>query len=93
MAREMKVVITLKENRGAIGISSPDCDPLFFTFEGGLEQALERLPGLVAEAELRWGCNPRHPRCQHDLASPAPAQAPARQTAPRQQARQQSLPI
>lgn len=75
MSQEMKIVITLRENRGAIGIQSPDCDPLFSTFEGSLEQALEMVPGLVAEAQQKWDENPRYPKCEHPLPSQAvPAQ-------------------
>jgi len=84
MSREMKIVITLRENRGSIGIQSPDCDPVFCTFEGNLEQALERVPELVSQARQRWDSNPRYPRCEHPLPpQTAPAQ-PERTTRPQQ---------
>lgn len=84
MSDEMKIVITLKENRGSIGVQSPDCDPVFVTFEGDLEQALEKVPGLVIEARQRWDSNPRYPRCEHPLPpQTAPAQ-PERTTRPQQ---------
>jgi hypothetical protein len=85
MNEEIKVVIALKENRGSIGVQSPNCDPLFVTFEGELEVALEKVPGLVAEARQRWEENPRYPKCESPLPSqtqPAqPAQRPTRQAA------------
>ena len=89
---ELKVVITLKGERGTIGIQAPDCDPVFSLFEGGLEQALERVPGLVSEARERWGQSPRYPKTKHELTPPQPAR-PA-QPAPvqtRQRAEQQRL--
>lgn len=87
MAREMKMVIILREDKGSIGISSPDCDPLFSTFEGSLEQALERLPELVAEAQQQWDSNPRYPRCETPLPSQKEAAAaPSRVSSPKREA-------
>jgi len=84
MSEEIKVVVALKENRGSIGVQSPDCDPIFLTFEGDLGLALERVPGLVAEARQRWESNPRYPKCE----TPLPSQAPPAQPAPRSASRQ-----
>jgi hypothetical protein len=85
MSEEIKVVIALKENRGSIGVQSTDCDPVFLTFEGDLGLALERVPGLIAEARQKWDSNPRYPKCETPLPSqtpPAqPASRPARQAA------------
>ena len=81
---ELKVVVTLKGGRGFIGIQSPQCDPVFTTFEGGLEAALERLPGMVEEARNRWAQSPRYPKCQTPLPSQIqPPPQPVR-SAPRQ---------
>ena len=70
---ELKVVISLKGEKGTIGIQAPDCDPVFSLFEGGLEQALDRVPGLVSEARERWEQSPRYPRTKHELTPPQPA--------------------
>ena len=85
---ELKVVITLKGERGTIGIQAPDCDPVFSLFEGSLGQALERVPGLVSEARERWEQNPQYPRTKHELTPPAQQPRPA-QT--QQRAQQQRL--
>ena len=47
MSAEIKVVISLKDGRGFVGIQSPNCDPVFTTLEGDLEAALERVTELV----------------------------------------------
>jgi len=84
MSEEVKVVILLKGERGSIGVQSPDCDPLFVTFEGNLGLALERVPGLVAEARRRWETNPTYPKCE----TPLPSQAQPAQAVPRSSPRQ-----
>lgn len=70
---ELKVVISLKGEKGTIGIQAPNCDPVFSLFEGNLEQALGRVPGLVSEARERWEQSPRYPRTKHELTPPQPA--------------------
>jgi len=93
MTEEIKIVIILKGNRGSVGIQSPDCDPLFTTFEGDLRAALEKVPGLVEEANRRWDQSPKYPKCQTTLpeASQAAA-APARPAgAPRQNRTQPAM--
>ena len=77
MTEEIKIVIVLKENRGSVGIQSPECDPVFATFEGDLRAALEKVPGMVEEANRRWDSNPRYPKCQSPLPQ-TPQPAPAR---------------
>jgi len=74
---ELKVVISLKDGKATLGVQAPDCDPVFEVFEGSLEEALERVPTLVAEARERWDSNPRYPRTKHELApaSPTPVQS------------------
>ena len=54
MTAEIKVVISVKDSRGSIGLQSPDCDPIFTTLEGDLEAALARVPELVQQAQDRW---------------------------------------
>jgi len=83
---ELKVIVTLKGDRGSIGISAPQCDPVFTIFEGGLQTALERLPGLVEEARSRWAQSPRYPKCQAPLPSQVqPPPQPVQHSAPRRQ--------
>jgi len=87
---ELKVVITLKGERGTIGIQAPNCDPVFSLFEGGLEQALEWVPGLVSEATERWEQSPRYPRTKHELTPPQPAR-PVQTVQTQQRDQQQRL--
>ena len=91
MSDEIKVVIVLKEDRGSIGVQSPNCDPVFDTAEGGLGAILERVPALVEEAKQRWESNPRYPRCETPLPSqqitprgPQTPRTPAAASSPQQ---------
>ena len=59
---ELKVVIFLKDNKGLIGIQAPSCDPVFNSFEGDLDAALQQVPGLVDQANQQWDSNPRYPK-------------------------------
>ena len=81
MSDELKIVIVLKESKGSIGISAPDCDPVFDVFDGGLDGVLQRVPVLVEEARVRWALSPRYPKCEKP---PAPAVAPAAPRTPTQ---------
>jgi len=81
---EIKVVIVLKENRGSIGVKALDCDPVFDIFEGGLEAALERVPGLVEEARQRWTESPKNPKTERSVPPPQPAPAQPQRAAQRQ---------
>ena len=76
----LKIVIILKGDRGSIGIQSPDCDPVLATFEGGLEQALERVPTLTDEARTRWDSNPLYPKCEQPLPAPVKETVPVQTT-------------
>ena len=87
MSGEVKIVIALKDNKGSIGVQSPDCDPIFTTFEGGLEQALGSVPVLVEDANRRWDENPHYPKCKSPLPSES---APTSRTATSQPTRQAS---
>jgi hypothetical protein len=93
MNEELKVVILLKGNRGSIGVQSPECDPMFSTFEGSLGQALERVPELVAEAQQKWDESPRYAKTRHELEPSTSTPASARTPAPvRTGQRQQTIP-
>jgi len=73
---ELKVVISLKGEKGSIGVQSPDCDPIFITFKGDLNEALGKVPELVAQAEEKWDQNPRYPKTKQELIQPAPTPSP-----------------
>lgn len=76
---QIKVVISLKDSRGAIGIQAPDCDPILTVFEGDLETALARVPELVQQARDKWAENARYPKA--DLPKP-PAPEPRQVQSP-----------
>lgn len=91
MSDEIKIVIAHKEDKGSIGVQSPDCDPIFRTFEGDLGAGLERVPGVLEEARQLWESNPQFPKCETPLPSQTePPQAP-RQTS--QSTKQSDQPL
>jgi len=68
--QETKVIITFKGDRAAVGIQQTDCDPVFFTKEGTLDDVLAAVPGFVVEAGQKWGVSRRNPKA--DLPAPPP---------------------
>lgn len=86
MSGEVKIVIILKEGTALVGFQKPDCDPIFSKVEGELPAVLERIPGLVEEAQRSWDSNPRYPKCETELKPPP--QPAARQAAQRSSQRQ-----
>jgi len=74
MSIELKVVITIKGDRGFIGVQAPDSDPVLETFEGDLEAALLLVPSVVEQAQARWATNPRYPKCEVPPPPPPSAQ-------------------
>jgi len=78
---QLKIVISLNSERSSVGISKPDCDPIFNTVEGGLDAVIARLPELVRAAEEKFAVAPRNP--QSNLPEPKPAPAPAHTEAAR----------
>jgi hypothetical protein len=72
---QMKIVIALNSEKSSVGISKPDCDPIFNVVEGGLDAVIARLPELVRTAEEKFAAAPRNP--QSNLPEPKPAPAPA----------------
>jgi hypothetical protein len=79
MASDIKVVILLKENRGIVGIQSPDCDPIFSTVEGDMVTIAAELPGLVESAQVKFTAAPKNP--PSSLPEPAPAPVSTTRTA------------
>ena len=66
---EVKVIITVKGGRAAVGIQQTDCDPVFFTKEETtLPDVLAAVPGFVVEAGQKWGVSRRNPKA--DLPAP-----------------------
>ena len=80
---ELKVVIILKSNRAMVGIQSPNCDPVFSTFEGDLDAALSQVPALVESANAQWNAHPRYPKA--NLPEPPPSPTPAQPASRRSQ--------
>lgn len=74
---EFKVVISLKDSRGFIGIQAPECDPILTMFEGDLGTALEQVPALLQQAQDKWAENARYPKA--DVPKPP---VPERQATP-----------
>ncbi len=70
-ARELKIVIMLKENRAIIGVQSPDADPIYETMQGTMEEVIERIPKTVEFARARWAVSKKNP--QAELPTPLPA--------------------
>jgi len=71
---QMKIVISLNSEKSSVGISKPDCDPIFSTVEGGLDAVIARLPELVRAAEEKFTAAPKNPAS--NLPQPKPEPAP-----------------
>jgi hypothetical protein len=89
---DIKIVLTLKGERASVGIQAPECDPVFAVVDGGLERALERLPGMIQEAQGVWDSTPRYPRCQRPPSQEARTQpAPTRVSTAQRRSEQPTL--
>ncbi len=86
---EIKVIIVMKADNILLGVQNPDCDPVYTTMKGTMDEALGRVPGLVAEAKEKWATSPKNPEA--NLPKPAPTPVAARtatttkSTAPKEQ--------
>ena len=69
MSDELKVVISLKEDKAAVGVQAPECDPVFFGLEGDLQTTLKAVPKFVEEAKTRWETSKLYPKCETPLPS------------------------
>ena len=87
---EFKVIITAKEGKCSVGIGSPNCDPQISTVEGGLEQALAKLPELIQQAQAKWSQSPRNP--QSDIVPTPLPSPPARTPSPSSSAAKTAQP-
>ncbi|MDP2949626.1 MAG: hypothetical protein Q8P22_08830 [Chloroflexota bacterium] len=78
----LKVVLEELAGRAMVGVQAKDCDPVLTVLPGlTLEQALERVPGLVAAARERWAQNPKMPAYQRPPEPTKPATPATRSTA------------
>lgn len=90
-SNELKIVITLKDDRAIVGLQSPDCDPIFTTVEGGLPAIKKQLDKLISEAKVKWATAPQNPKAKLPEPPPPPP-APRRQaTTPREEPAQPSM--
>jgi len=80
MNAQVKVVILLGEGKASVGVQSPGCDPQISIVEGGIEQALGRLPSLVKQAQEKWAQSPQNP--QTDIVITPPIPPPSRTPSP-----------
>jgi len=69
MSNELKVVISLKEGKAAVGVQAPECDPVFFELEGDLQTTLKAVPKFVEESKTRWETSKLYPKCETPLPS------------------------
>ena len=69
MSDELKVVISLKESKVAVGVQAPECDPVFFGLEGDLQSTLKAVPKFVEESKTRWETSKLYPKCTTPLPS------------------------
>ena len=86
MSDELKLVISLKENKASVGVQAPECDPVFFGLEGDLRTTLKAVPKFVEEAKTHWETSRLYPKCETPLPSQAqPATTSRASTASRPQ--------
>ncbi len=73
MSAQLKIVIIHSEGKASVGIQSPGCDPQISVIEGTLEQVIERVPGLVKQAQQKWAQSPQNPKTEIVTAPPGPS--------------------
>jgi hypothetical protein len=78
---EIKMVIYFKGETATIGISKPNCDPIFGIVEGNRDEIVQRALQIMFEAEEKWRENPRNKKFEGKLPSQeAPPPKPATMT-------------
>ena len=77
MVDEFKIVMHVKGQTATIGISKPECDPVFFQTDSTLTVLLGSIPRFLEDAEKKWQTGPRYPKAE--LTTPPPP-APAATT-------------
>jgi hypothetical protein len=73
VSAQLKIVIVLREGKASMGVQSPGCDPQISIVQGGIEQALGRVLGLVKQAQEKWAHSPQNPRTEIVTAQPSPS--------------------
>lgn len=69
---DLKVVIHLHGDRTSIGVHRPNTDPwIRIVQDADLEQALEQVSHVLAEATAHWAEQPRFPEYQRPAPPPA----------------------
>ena len=56
------VAIIIKGDHIFLGAQATDCDPKMTTLQGNLQNALERIPSFIEEANRQWDASPHNPR-------------------------------
>ena len=90
MSAQVKIVIVLKEGKSSVGVQTTGCDPQIFIAEGSLEEALDRVPNLVKQAQEKWSQSPRNP--QSDIVPTPLLSPPARTPSPSSSATKTAQP-
>jgi len=72
MVDEFKIVIHVKGQTATIGISKPECDPVFFRTDGLLTVMLGSIPRFMQDAEQKWQTDPRYPKANQPAPAPVP---------------------
>ena len=75
--KEVKIVITHKNDRALVGISKTDFDPIFFIATGDLDSVVGQIPKFVQDTKEKWQSFQRYPK-----AATPPPPPPATQTKP-----------
>ena len=74
----LKIVITLKDGRGSIGVQRAGCDPVLLQLpDAALTNAIARLPEALVAADVQWRERRQYPK----YTRPAPPTAPVRPVA------------
>lgn len=74
---QRKIVLEEYEADVLVGIQKKDCDPVIKTVDGSIEEVLEKMPALIAEAEEKWATSPKNPTYVAPKAAKATAKSAA----------------
>jgi hypothetical protein len=78
LTEALKIVITLKDGRGSIGVQRAGCDPFLLPLpDASLANTIARLPDALVEADARWRAQRQYPKYTRPAPPPRPP-TPAR---------------
>ena len=60
--KEVKIVITHKNDRALVGISKTDFDPIFFIATGDLDSVVGQISKFVQDTKEKWQSFQRYPK-------------------------------